>query len=159
MVCGKTDLERVTMVVDIRGGELTRVNKFKHLDSTLKEGRGCEAEIQDRVKAAWAKWKEVVGVCDGRRPRKLKVNIYYQIIRPVIMYGNIGFEKKGRRVDNALEDSQGIKRRVVEERGDTQECWSFKDHRKDSRDYAAVVWMCNEESIKKAWKEPISGKY
>ena len=60
MVCGKTGVERVK-VVDMRGGQLTQMDKFKYLGSTRKEGGGCEAEIQERVKAALAKWKEVSG--------------------------------------------------------------------------------------------------
>ena len=51
MVCGKTSLERVN-IVDISGGELTQVAKLKYPVSTPKEAGGCEAEIQDRVKAA-----------------------------------------------------------------------------------------------------------
>ena len=63
-MCGKSGAERVNLV-DIRGGELTQVDKLKYLDTTTKEGGGWEVEIQDRVKAAWAKWKEVSeDICD-----------------------------------------------------------------------------------------------
>ena len=39
MVCGKTGVERVK-IVDILGGELPQVDKFKYLGATRKEGGG-----------------------------------------------------------------------------------------------------------------------
>ena len=60
MVCRNTGAERVG-IVNKRGEELTQVEKLKYLDSVLKEQGDCEAEVQDRVKAAWIRWKEVSG--------------------------------------------------------------------------------------------------
>ncbi|XP_047480601.1 uncharacterized protein LOC125033262 [Penaeus chinensis] len=44
--------------------------------------------VKGRVKAAWAKWREVSAVmCDKKLPAKLKSKMYKTVIRPVLLYG------------------------------------------------------------------------
>ena len=61
---------------------------FRYLGSEIEaEGRVLGA-VKQRVKAAWAKWREVTGViCDRKIPRKLKCKIYKAAVRPVLLYG------------------------------------------------------------------------
>lgn len=87
MVSSKQGGEQI-QVVDRRGVELKQVDGFKYLGSVIKEEGGCEIEVRERVRAGWAKWREVSGVvCDRRMPRKLKIKIYETVIRPVMLYG------------------------------------------------------------------------
>ncbi|XP_047502394.1 uncharacterized protein LOC125047891 [Penaeus chinensis] len=47
---------------------------------------GCERAVKDRVKAAWAKWREVFAViCDKKLPAKSKM--FKTVIRPVLLFG------------------------------------------------------------------------
>ena len=63
-------------VRDVRGEEIKQVVKFKYLGSTLVESGGCEVEVEERIKAAWRKWREVSGVvCDKRMSKRLKAKI------------------------------------------------------------------------------------
>ena len=54
------------------GGELKQVTSFKYLGSVMSEEGGCDLEVRQRIKAAWAKWREVSGVIlDCKVPMKL----------------------------------------------------------------------------------------
>ncbi|XP_047488444.1 uncharacterized protein LOC125038865 [Penaeus chinensis] len=65
-----------------------QVYKFKYFGSTMASEGGCEGAEKDRVKAAWAKWREVSAVmCDKKLPAKLKSKMYKTVIRPVLLYG------------------------------------------------------------------------
>ena len=60
------------------------MNKFKYLG---EEG-GSEEAARARVSAAWDKWRDLSGVIsDKKMPRKLKINIYSTVVRPVLLYG------------------------------------------------------------------------
>ena len=70
------------------GGELKQATSFKYLGSVISEEGGCDVEVRQRTKAAWAKWRQVSGVIlDKRIPLKLRVKIYKTVIRPVLLYG------------------------------------------------------------------------
>ena len=61
---------------------------FKYLASEIEAEEGVLGAVKQRVKAAWAKWREVTGViCDRKIPRKLKCKIYKTVVRPVLLYG------------------------------------------------------------------------
>jgi len=63
MVCSKDD-ESVA-ITDSKGNILQQVKTFKNLGSTVNPKGGCEEDVQNRIKAAWQKWKELSGVvCD-----------------------------------------------------------------------------------------------
>lgn len=49
-------------VRDVRGEEITQVEKYKYLGSTLTESGGCETEAEEGITAGWRKWREVSGV-------------------------------------------------------------------------------------------------
>ncbi|XP_047482494.1 uncharacterized protein LOC125034637 [Penaeus chinensis] len=64
-----------------------QVEEFKYRGSTMASEGGCERAVKDRVKAAWAKWREVsVMMFDKNLPAKMKPKIYKTVIRPVLLY-------------------------------------------------------------------------
>ena len=65
------------------------VKVFKFLGSMIAEEGGSDTDVNNRVKAAWVKWKEVSGVmCDKKMHIKLKYNIYKTTINPAMIYGS-----------------------------------------------------------------------
>ncbi|XP_047987090.1 uncharacterized protein LOC125226951, partial [Leguminivora glycinivorella] len=95
MACGGTDPDPIT-----GGGEsVLKTDKFKYLGSVLHESGEIDHDVQARISAAWAKWREVTGVlCDPRIPVKLKGLVYKSIIRPVLLYGSETWPALGRHV-------------------------------------------------------------
>ncbi|KAJ8715501.1 hypothetical protein PYW07_009983 [Mythimna separata] len=84
MSCGGTDSGTIRIGSDL----ITKSDKFRYLGSVLHESGSVEDDVQARIGAAWAKWREVTGVlCDRKMPPKLKEQIYKCIIRPVLLYG------------------------------------------------------------------------
>lgn len=74
--------------MDRLGVVLKQVDRLKYLGSVIKDDGGCEAEVQERVKAGWGKWSEVTGtIRDKRMPRKLKARIYETVVGPILLYG------------------------------------------------------------------------
>ena len=48
---------------------------------------GAERDINNRVKLAWMKWKQLTGVlCDKKVPIKLKDKVYKMVIKPTMTY-------------------------------------------------------------------------
>ena len=75
-------------IKDSQGTSLRQVNKFKYLGVTISEEGRSEESVRARVSAAWGKWRGISGViCDKNMPRKLKINLYMTVIRPVLLYG------------------------------------------------------------------------
>ena len=75
-------------VMSGNGGELEQATSFKYLGSVISEEGGCDLEVRQRTKAAWAKWRQVSGVIlDKRVPLKLRIKVYKTVIRPVLLYG------------------------------------------------------------------------
>ena len=69
-------------------GELKQATSFKYLGSVISEEGGCDLEVRQRIKAAWAKWRQVSGVIlDKKIPLKLRIKVYKTVIRPVLLYG------------------------------------------------------------------------
>ncbi|XP_048001352.1 protein CBFA2T1 [Leguminivora glycinivorella] len=95
MACGGTDPDPITV-----GGEsVLKTDKFKYLGSVLHESGEIDHDVQARISAAWAKWREVTGVlCDPRIPVKLKGLVYKSIIRPDLLYGSETWPALGRHV-------------------------------------------------------------
>ena len=61
----------------------------KYLGSMFAAEGGSETDVNNRVKVAWAKWREVPGVmCDKKMPIKLKDKIYKTIVKPAMIYGS-----------------------------------------------------------------------
>ena len=59
-------------VVKIVDSELPTVTSFKDLGSLLTSEGGSQADVNNRIRIGWMKWKEVSGVkCDRRVAFKL----------------------------------------------------------------------------------------
>ena len=64
------------------------MNKYKYLGVTINEEGRSEEAIRARVSAAWGKWRDLSGVIsDKEMQRKLKIKLYMNVIRPVLLYG------------------------------------------------------------------------
>ena len=64
------------------------VTTFKYLGSIFDSNGGAERNINNRVKLAWMKWKQLTGVlCDKKVPIKLKDRVYKTVIKPSLTYG------------------------------------------------------------------------
>ena len=60
----------------------------QYLGSIFDSNGGAERDINNRVKLAWMKWKQLTGVLwDKQVPIKLKDNLYKTVIKPTITYG------------------------------------------------------------------------
>ena len=64
------------------------MNQCKYLGVTIGEEGGSEEAVRSRVNAAWGKWRDVSGVISNKKmPRKLKLKLYWTVIRPALLYG------------------------------------------------------------------------
>ena len=75
--------------IKLGDGPIQTVKVFKYLGSMFAAEGGSETDVNNRVKVAWAKWREVSGVmCDKKMPIKLKDKIYKTIVKPAMIYGS-----------------------------------------------------------------------
>ena len=75
--------------VKIVDAELTTVTSFKYLGSLFTSEGGSQADVNNRIRIGWMKWKEVSGVmCDRKMPVELKDKVFKTIIRPAMTYGS-----------------------------------------------------------------------
>ena len=80
------DTETTVKIVD---AELPTVTSFKYLGSMFTSEGGSQADVNNRIRIGWMKWKEVSGVmCDRKMPVKLKDKVFKTIIRPAMTYGS-----------------------------------------------------------------------
>lgn len=47
----------------LRGVEITKMDVFKYLASTVESNGVCGRESEERVQAGWSVWRRVIGVC------------------------------------------------------------------------------------------------
>ena len=74
--------------IQLGDDELNTVTTFKYLGSIFNSNEGADSDINNRVKLAWMKWKQLTGVlCDNKVPIKLKDNVYKTVIKPTMTYG------------------------------------------------------------------------
>ena len=74
--------------VTLGGAEVTKVEEFKYLGSTVQADGGCTREIRKRVKAGWYAWRKLSGMlCDKRVPARVKGKIHQTVVRPSMMHG------------------------------------------------------------------------
>ena len=81
------DTETTVKIVD---AELPTVTSFKYLGSIFTSEGGSQADVNNRIRIGWIKWKEVSGVmCDRKMPVELKDKVFKTIIRPAMtcIYG------------------------------------------------------------------------
>ena len=75
--------------IKLGDGPIQTLKVFKYLGSMFAAEGGSETDVNNRVKVAWAKWREVSGVmCDKKIPIKLKDKIYKTIVKPAMIYGS-----------------------------------------------------------------------
>ena len=78
------DSETTVKLVD---AELPTVTSFKYLGSLFTSEGGSQADVNNRIRIGWMKWKEVSGViCDRKMPMELKDKVFKTIIRPAMTY-------------------------------------------------------------------------
>ena len=74
--------------VQMQGVEVSKVDEFKYLGSTIQSNGECSREVKRRVQAGWNGWRRVTGViCDRRVSAKMKGKVYKTVVRPAMMYG------------------------------------------------------------------------
>ena len=74
--------------IKLGDGPIQTVKVLKYLGSMFAAEGGSETDVNNIVKVAWAKWREVSGVmCDKKMPIKLKDKIYKTIVKPAMIYG------------------------------------------------------------------------
>ena len=65
------------------------MTSFKYLWSIFTSEGGSQADVNNRIRIGWMKWKEVSGViCDKKMPVKLKCKVFKTIISPAMTYGS-----------------------------------------------------------------------
>ena len=74
--------------IQLGDDKLNTVTTFKYLGSIFDSNGGAERDINNRVRLAWMKWKQLTGVlCDKKVPIKLKDKVYKTVIKPTMTYG------------------------------------------------------------------------
>ena len=72
--------------IQLGDDKLNTVTTFKYLGSIFDSNGGAERDINNRVKLAWMKWKQLTGVlCDKKVPIKLKDKVCKTVIKPTII--------------------------------------------------------------------------
>ena len=75
--------------VKLVDAELPTVTSFKYIGSLFTSEGGSQADVNNRIRIGWMKWKEVSGVmCDRKMPVELKDKVFKTIIRPAMTYGS-----------------------------------------------------------------------
>ena len=65
------------------------MTSFKYLGSLFTSEGGSQADVNNRIRIGWMKWKEVSGVmCDRKMPVALKDKVFKTIISPAMIYGS-----------------------------------------------------------------------
>ena len=78
-----------------RDDKLNTVTTFKYLGSIFDSKGGAEKDINNRVKLAWMKWKQLTGVlCDEKVgtqnvPIKLKDKVNKTVIKPTMTWSRL----------------------------------------------------------------------
>ena len=68
-----------------------------YLGSIFDSNGGAERDINNLVKLAWMKWKQLTDVlCDKKVPIKLKDKVYKTVIKPIMTYGAASEQSVGR---------------------------------------------------------------
>ncbi|CAG5042937.1 unnamed protein product [Parnassius apollo] len=77
MACNSTDLTSLRIGDDT----VERTDNFRYLGSVLDASGDNDRDIEARISAAWAKWREVTGIiCDPKMPVKLKGQLTSNIV-------------------------------------------------------------------------------
>lgn len=75
-------------VLQMQGIEVTKVDQFKYLGSTVQSNGECGREVKKRIQAGWNGWRRVSGViCDRKIAPRVKGRMYKSVVRPAMLYG------------------------------------------------------------------------
>lgn len=62
----------------LKGANLNRAWTFKYLCSTYSATGNFKAEVRERVKTGWKKWKEVVGIASKKASDSFEASVTLQ---------------------------------------------------------------------------------
>ena len=82
--------------------KLNTVTTFKYMGSIFDSNGGAKSNINNRVKLAWMKWKQLAGVLfDKNVSIKLKDKVYKTVIKPTMthMEQSVGRSERKTRTD------------------------------------------------------------
>ncbi|GMP32327.1 hypothetical protein CsSME_00006133 [Camellia sinensis var. sinensis] len=86
--------------VMIENQELPKSEHFRYLGSIITTTGEINADVAQRIKAGWCKWRSASGVlCDKRIPTRLKDKFYRTAIRSAMLYGTECWATKKQHVD------------------------------------------------------------
>ena len=75
--------------IQLEEGPIPTVKEFMCLGSMFAAEGGSETDVNNSVKAAWAKWREVSRVmCDMKMFIKIKDRMYNTIVKPALTCGS-----------------------------------------------------------------------
>ena len=87
-MCVNERQDNSSSTVKMQGEEVTKVDDFKYLGSTVQSNGECGREVKKRVQAGWNGWRRMSGViCDRRVPARVKGKVYKVAVRPAMLYG------------------------------------------------------------------------
>ena len=74
--------------IQLGSDKMNTVTTLKYLGSIFDSNGGAERNINNRVKLAWMKWKQLAGVlCDKKVSIKLKDKVYRTVIKRTMTHG------------------------------------------------------------------------
>ena len=74
--------------VQMQGIDVTKVDQFKYLGSTVQSNGECSGEVKKRIQAGWNGWRRVSAViCDQKIAPRVKGRMYKSVVRPAMLYG------------------------------------------------------------------------
>ncbi|XP_047476007.1 uncharacterized protein LOC125029870 [Penaeus chinensis] len=80
--------------MNMQGVEVTKVEEFKYLGSTMPSDGRCPTEVTKRIQAGWGGWRKVTGVLrDRNMPAPARGKIYPCQPSYVVWYGDCTSDK------------------------------------------------------------------
>ena len=86
-MCGNERQDNGSITMKTQGEEVTKVEDFKYLDSSVQSNGECGREVKKRVQAGWNGWRRMQGAIYRRVPARVKCKVYKVAGRPAMLYG------------------------------------------------------------------------
>ena len=84
------------------------MTSFKYLGSLFTSEGASQADVNNRIRIGWMKWKEVSGVmCDRKMPVELKNKVLKTIIKPAMTHGSECWAIKRKTRANSTQPKRG----------------------------------------------------